>query len=367
MKHILCIIGQLGNGGSEKQLYLFLKYLDKKKYSASVFVTGSGGGIWAERISKNLGIQIIFTEQASIFSKIAYYRQELQSQKPDVIFSWSFFTNPLGCISKGIRFVGSLRQQFSYESTDNLGLFRCWLAKKPVKIVVNSNYIYNQLLETNLRPEKLKVIFNIFETDIEDEGKSAGLQAEHDFFKQYDISQDAVIVMGIGRNSSAKNFPFFVDVIETAKKKLPEIHGVLVGSGGTAIWEDIENRGLSDSFTITGEVPSAQKLLKMADIFFLSSRKEGLANVLIEAVHAGCASLATDVGGVRDVFHKVPDDLLGKILIKTGDVDLAAEMLVDLASDVELRTQVVDCTSGFIAELAPEKIMQQYYEVLFPN
>ena len=367
MKHILCIIGQLGNGGSEKQLYLFLKHLDKKKYSASVFVTSSDRGVWADRISENLGIQITFTEEVSIFSKILYYRQELQRKKPDVIFSWSFFTNPLGCISKGIRFVGSLRQQFSYESTDNLGLFRSWLARKPIKIVVNSNYIYNQLLKTNLHPEKIKVIFNIFEPDIEYEEKSVALQTKHDFFKKYDISKDAVIVMGIGRNSSAKNFPFFVDVVETAREKLPEIHGVLIGSGGTAIWDDIENRGLSESFTVTGEVSSVQKFLEMADIFFLSSRKEGLANVLIEAVNAGCASLATDVGGVRDVFHKVPDDLLGKILITTDDVNIAAEMLVNLASDVDLRTKVVDCTSKFIDELAPGKIMRQYYEVLFPN
>ena len=362
-KRILCVVGQLGNGGTEKQLYMFLKHLDKEKFSASVFVTGSDGGIWADRITGELGIDITFTGKVSLLAKIVSYRRELRSQKPDVVFSWSFFTNALVCASKSIPFVGSLRQQYS-EAVTSFSLLRKWLSTLPKKIIVNSNYISEELLAIGFLQEKIPVVFNIFESE---NRCNASVDEKKAFRQKYNIPEDAVIIMGVGGNSTAKNFSFFVDVVVSAKKKAPEIHAVLVGAGGSALKEDILARGLSESFTITGEVPNAQNLLKSADIFFLSSLKEGMPNVLLEAIYAGCASIATDVGGVRDIFNKVPKDLLKKILIETNDVDIASDMLVNLVLDAELRTQVSGYTTKFLSELTPDTIMKQYYKILFPN
>lgn len=363
-KRILCVIGQLGNGGSEKQLYLFLKHLDKERFSASVFITGPEGGIWSDRIRKELGIELVFTGDVSIPSKMYKYRQELKKKQPDVIFSWSFFTNPLIVISKGINFVGSLRQQFSQDNTSE-EFFRRSLAERPKKIIVNSNSILEEFEKTGMSKEKIKVIFNIFEA--EPVPASVRQKSRRNFYKKHKIPEDSITVIGVGRNSKVKNFGFFVDVVKAARKKEPKIYGILVGSGGDGQKDYINELGLKEYFTITGEIPSAEEALNASDIFMLSSKYEGLPNVLIEGINAGCAPLATDVGGVRDIYSEVPDDLLGKILIEDYDVDKAADKLINLARDEQLRNQVVEYSRKFLAQLTPQNVMEHYYEVLNLN
>jgi len=364
-KHILCVIGQLGNGGSEKQLYLFLKYLDKLTYSSTVFVTGSKGGIWAERIIENIGIKIIFTGNVSKIKKIRSYRKALKTVQPDIIFSWSFFTNILVYFSSKIPFVGSLRQQFSEENAPQAMKKFC-LSPKMQKIIVNSTFIKNELINNAVPTNIVTVVYNIFEPQTILPKKLEKLRCKKriDIADQYNIPSNAITIMGIGRNSPAKNFPFFINVFEKALHINPSLHAVIVGSGGDGIKDLIEEKKLKENITLTGEVPSAQKLLYAADLFFLSSQQEGLANVLVEAVNAGCATLATDVGGVRDIYKYVPEGMLDKILLTDFNIDTAAEKLANLAENKKLCGEVAEATSKFLQELQPDKIMEQYYRVL---
>jgi len=357
-KKLLCVIGQLGNGGSEKQLYLFLKY--QKNYNTAVFVTGPEGGIWAERIKNDIGCPVYFTGNVSKLSKILHYRRILKEFNPDTVFSWSFFTNMMVYFSGKKTFIGSLRQQFSDENAASWSTKFC-LSKKMNAIVVNSSLIKDELLGASYPEEKIKVILNIFETAPVKNDKDI---VRSKILSDFSIPSESVIIIGIGRNSKVKNFDYFVDVIKEARKINKNIHALIIGSGGEGIRKKVEYENLNDSISLPGEIPDAKKYLPGADIFFLSSQKEGLPNVLIEALASGCACLATDVSGVRDVFQKIPENISEKMIIKDFDVKNAASQLLELVENSQLRAKCASFSDTVKEIFYPECILKQFENFL---
>ena len=361
MKKILCVIGQLGNGGTEKQLYLFLKHLDKNKYSAAIFVTSEKPGIWKSRIKDDLQIEIVSSGKSRGIAKLKGYRDFVKKYRPDVIFSWSFFTNTLSLFSFGIDFVGSLRNQFSIAHKE-CGLIYSPFALEPKRIIVNSHSILSELKNYYLNQNRFQVIFNIFDKSLVN--KHALNMKKDDFLRSYGIKDDSLIVMGVGRNAPQKNFTFFTDVVAGAHVRNQRVHGVIIGSGGNAVRDYIAANKWNDFFTLIDELPYVSEYLYFADLFFLSSTQEGMPNVLIEAVNAGCVTLATDVGGVRDIYKFVSDDILDNILLTDFDREKAIDKLLNLLENKDLCNEVVYHTKLFLNELSPNTIMKKYYKAL---
>jgi glycosyltransferase involved in cell wall biosynthesis len=60
-----------------------------------------------------------------------------------------------------------------------------------------------------------------------------------------------------------------------------------------------EQMGIADRIHWLGFRNDLPNVLRGADVFVLSSRREGMANVMLEALAAGCLVIAADVSGVR--------------------------------------------------------------------
>ncbi len=90
--------------------------------------------------------------------------------------------------------------------------------------------------------------------------------------------------------------------------------------------------GVTDRVLFAGERPDVPDWLRAADAFVLSSKWEGLPNVLLEAAAARLPVVSTDVGGVREAMG--PD--LFEYLAEAGSVDSlrdAMDRLVTLHRD----------------------------------
>jgi glycosyltransferase involved in cell wall biosynthesis len=100
------------------------------------------------------------------------------------------------------------------------------------------------------------------------------------------------------------------------------------------------------SVEFLGEVDEPSELLRDADVFVLASGAEGMSNALLEAMAAGCACLATFVGGNIDLLgpEQAAEPPAGTylrgsagLLVSVGDVPALAAALRDLAADPALR------------------------------
>lgn len=356
---IICLIGQLGSGGSEKQLYLFLKHLERGKICPTVVVSSSlGTNKWEDDI-KALSVPVIFLESKSKIYKLLEFRSLVSKLKPDMVFSWSFHTNSYYWSCPGsIKFTGSLRNELSLASNE-LSIFHRFFSLHVPSMVVNSLLLREELLRKGFDGGKICVVRNIVENiDNNPDEKSAGIRMENN------IPENAILVIGIGRDALEKDFNFFIDVFAKAASVNSKLHGFILGSGGPPMLGKIKTARLERRFTILGEVKSVMPFLKASDIFFLSSRHEGMANALLEALQAGCSILTTNVGGCADIFENCDKDVLEKILLNDRDTDVAAAKLLHLAENGSIRDYLKTNRESFISKFSHEKILPEYYRAL---
>jgi glycosyltransferase involved in cell wall biosynthesis len=87
--------------------------------------------------------------------------------------------------------------------------------------------------------------------------------------------------------------------------------------------------GLMDSIDFLGQVSPLPQLLGKHQIFVLSTHYEGMPLALIEAMAMGCACVATDVVGVREVI----DHGRTGLLVPEGDACALADAIAQLLDD----------------------------------
>lgn len=184
--------------------------------------------------------------------------------------------------------------------------------------LVNHYKTYNWGLE-----KKSKVIYN-------------GIRLDQGFKRNYEKNaQQPFIIFGAGRLVAAKRFDIFVELIARLKKEF-WVHGMIAGDG-----PEIENlKLLSYAFEAdieyTGFVQSIHPFLKKADIFLHTSRKEGIPNVVLEAMALGLPVVTTNAGGTNEL---VTDNVNG-LICEVDDVDPLYQRLKLLMSDANLRQKL---------------------------
>jgi glycosyltransferase involved in cell wall biosynthesis len=145
-----------------------------------------------------------------------------------------------------------------------------------------------------------------------------------------DTNQRPVLIT-VGRLAPPKDF----ETLFKALQKLDHGKTIVVGDGPNRPWVEkfINQNGLSQKIYLLGEREDVPDLLAGAEIFLLSSRKEGLPRTVIEAMLAGLPVVATRVGGLPEL---VEDSITG-FLVPPGDPEALASVLQKLIEDPDLR------------------------------
>ena len=109
-----------------------------------------------------------------------------------------------------------------------------------------------------------------------------------------------------------------------------EAQFLLVGEGELEgeLRQMITDQGLGDHVSLPGFSDEIPQVLAAMDIFVLPSLYEGLPYTLMEAMAAGCAVVATDVGGNRDLVQHGETGLL----VPPADANALAQALICLLS-----------------------------------
>lgn len=106
--------------------------------------------------------------------------------------------------------------------------------------------------------------------------------------------------------------------------------------------------GIQNSVTFVGKQQDTFSYLSKAEILILPSRREGLSNVLLEALLAGVPVVATDISGNQDLIT----DGVNGFLVEVSNVDELARKTCTLLSDENLRLK--------FSELGNEIIKNKY-------
>jgi len=129
------------------------------------------------------------------------------------------------------------------------------------------------------------------------------------------LDANTVWIGTVSELTGNKGLKYAIKAIKKLKKNIGnEWNGifVIIGSGEDRVYLEnlIEKKELEKDVFLTGFVEDAQKYLKAFDIFLLSSVKEGLPYVLLEAAQAGNAIISTRVGGVEEIIDDQENGIL---------------------------------------------------------
>lgn len=150
------------------------------------------------------------------------------------------------------------------------------------------------------------------------------------------FDEASFIIGTVAELTPNKNLP---TLIKAVAELPPGISCVIIGSGEKKdeLKKLIDKFGLAKRVFLTGFVADAQQLLPGFDCFVMSSTKEGLPYVIMEAMAAGLAVVGTKVGGIPDLIQ---DGETG-LLVPPKEPSLLAQKLFWLVEHPELRASLI--------------------------
>ncbi len=138
----------------------------------------------------------------------------------------------------------------------------------------------------------------------------------------------------IGELHPNKGYDLMLNLATALHQEYPHLAIVIIGDGELTDWlaQEITHRRLTNIVVPVGRVPDAATLLKAFDLFLLTSRKEGLPYVALEAGLAELALAAPAVGGLPDLISQPREGLL---FDPTETEDATAKLIPLLGNSLE--------------------------------
>lgn len=189
------------------------------------------------------------------------------------------------------------------------------------RIIGNSQGVCDDLAARfGIRRERIALIHNPTVTD--DFPGRAAAPAGHAWLE---CDDGVPVILGVGRFTPQKDFDMLLDAFARVRRRRA-CRLILLGDGPerAALEARAEHLGIRDDLDLPGFVPDALPWMARARVFALSSRYEGLSNVLIEAMAVGTAVVATDCpSGSSEILGA---GRYGR-LVPVGDAEAMAEAL----------------------------------------
>lgn len=131
------------------------------------------------------------------------------------------------------------------------------------------------------------------------------------------------VVLAVGRLNIAKDYPTLLKAFSFVRKQR-KIRLIILGEGEErfSLEKLIQELNIKDDVAMLGFDSNPFKYMKRSDVFVLSSRWEGLPNVLIQALALGCPVISTDCpSGPAEILN---NGEYGE-LVEVGNVEMLAE------------------------------------------
>jgi len=148
------------------------------------------------------------------------------------------------------------------------------------------------------------------------------------------LPSDVPVLISVGGLVERKGFHRVIELLPRLRERWPGLIYLVVGGASAEgnnrpqLEQQVARLGLGDTVRFLGSLPpdALKQPLSAADVFVLSTRNEGWANVFLEAMACGLPVVTTDVGGNREVVDR---ESLG-FVVPFGDAE-ALETALDRA------------------------------------
>lgn len=324
---ILYLITGLAIGGAETQLVRVATRLKQRGYSVRV-VTLLPYLAYKPELEQagipvtSLGIQRKIPDPRALVQLVRLIRR----WKPDIVHSHMVHANLFARITRlfapvpvlissarSIREGGWWRERL-YRLTDPLCDLTTHVCEEGAK-----RYVQEGLVPAH----KMRTMPNGVDTEqfYPDSAERARLRAEWGVEGRF-------VWLAVGRLEAPKDYPNMLHAMHAVKQAYPDTLVLIAGDGPLRASLESLSRSLEleENVRFLGVRRDVPQLMRMADAFVLSSSREGLPNVLLEAQASGLPAVVTDVGGNREVVCEGETGFI----VPPGDSSALAERMIHL-------------------------------------
>ncbi|WP_438997233.1 glycosyltransferase [Candidatus Puniceispirillum sp.] len=348
---IFFIIPNVNAGGAERVALTLLEHLDRRDYSYTLVVLDDGKGALADQIPKD--VRIITLGKTRVRSALFAIIRLVWKERPALIFSNLSHLNLMLSI---FRFLFPRNVKFIARESNiiskNVLLFNLSAVWQRLyilfyghfdRVVCQSSEMKNDLIKTYGFPAtKAVVIPNPVNVNQIRSLAEAGTAPKH----------SVLTFVACGRLDFQKGFDILIDALALAN--LDNVLLMIIGDGvlRKELVQKAKGLGVENKVSFLGFQSNPYPFFKQADAFILSSRFEGMPNVVLESVALGTPVIATPApGGVVEFLSNIDGCIISS--------DITAESLaasIVTFSDRTVKTLSTDITD----QLAAPKVAQQY-------
>jgi len=364
---VCLIVPKLQIGGAENQVLHLLEHLDRSRFTVSLCCLVHGDRKMEERAERYAEPLFVLGFRWRLFP-VAFVRlvRFLKWGRFDVLHCHLPLADMIGRIAGRIALVPVLvtteHGKHLWKPWWHLLLERMVARFTDLRICVSQDIADIRKRRESTPPGKLVCIPNAVDPASfrRVERGRAAVMAEFD----WDAADP--LVLSVGRLVVAKDYPTLVETVSLLRERFPDARCLIVGDGDRRgeIAGAIERYGAGGRVMLAGARRDIADLLAAADVFVLSSIREGLPVSLLEAMAAGTAIVATAVGGIPDA---ITDGESG-LLVPPGDANVLADALARCLEDPGLRKRLgaaasLEVERRFSVNSAVERIGTLYREM----
>ena len=350
-RRVMLMTDEMEVGGSQRQIVQLALGLKARGVTCAVlyFINPSflveqlqAAGIKTIRVNKTARVDPGFVRRL---------RQAIRAWAPDVVHCYSFTAELWGAIACRLLparerpvLISSVRGTYEWYGRNQWRMKR-WVSSQSASIISNSRegaeYAARQM---HWPMHHFHVVHNGVSVT-EPDAARVDLLRQHYLQNTFDT-----LVLFVGRLVEHKNLPRLLQAFAQVVKQRPRTRLLLAGSGPLhdALAAQIGQLGLQDHALLLGEQSEVPALMEAADLVVLPSLREGLSNVVLEAMALGRAVLSTPVGGIPQAI----DNGRHGVLVEPTDTDALARALLTLIDDPALRER--------LGRAAQHKVLEQY-------
>jgi len=263
--------------------------------------------------------------------------RSIKEEKVDILHTFMFTSNTWG------RLCGILLKiPVIVASERSMDLWKKWYHFKIDKILGNftkkiicvSGEVKNYYLKkTGLPESKFVVIENGI--NLEEIEK---VEYRKELLKEFGIEEEDFVILTGGRLCKEKSIDVLLSVVPELIKEIKNLKVLVVEEGEerSNLMEIVEKLKIDSSVIFTGFRKDIFSVIKISDIVVLTSRWEGMPNLILEGMALKKAVISTDIGGGKEIIK----DRVNGFLLKYGDKKALVDKIIHLYKNPEVRKKM---------------------------